>query len=136
MRAAAVAFLTDYKNDVGVKMQVYPGRPRSIAPPTGFVDLIRERISYTGLNQRQPQADVIVIHGLFDSQEAADQKDAFIDGFIDWSLDRLHQANANTLCAVVETTDIPDYVPDWMPPDQQKTYYASRIVLEGLALTG
>jgi len=136
MRAAAVTFLTDYKNSVGVKMQVYPGRPRSIAPPTGFVDLIRERISYTGLNQRTPQADIIVIHGIFDSQDAVDQKDAFVDGLIDWSLDRLHQANANTLCAVVETVDIPDYVPDWMPPDQQKTYYASRIVLEGLALTG
>lgn len=136
MRAAAVAFLTDYKNDVGVKMQVYPGRPLSIAPPTGFVDLIRERISYTGLNQRTPQADIIVIHAIFDPKEAADQKDAFIDGLIDWSLDRMHQANANTLCAIVETTDIPDYVPDWMPPAEQRTYYASRIVLEGLALTG
>lgn len=136
MRAAAVTFLTDYKNDVGVRMQVYPGRPRSINPPTGFVDALRERISYTGLNQRQPQADVIVIHGLFDSQEAADQKDAFVDGFIDWSLDRLHQANANTLIAVVETADIPDYVPDWLPPPEQRTYYASRITLEGLALTG
>lgn len=136
MRAAAVTFLTDYKNDVGVKMQVYPGRPRSINPPTGFVDLIREQISYTGLNQRTPQADIIIIHGLFDTQDAVDQKDAFVDGLIDWSLDRLHQANANTLCAVVETTDVPDYVPDWMPPAEQRTYYASRIVLEGLALTG
>lgn len=136
MRAAAVAFLTDYANDVGVRMQIYPGRPRSIAPPTGFVDLIRERISYTGLNQRIPQADVIVIHGIFDSMEAVNQKDAFVDGFIDWSLDRLHQANPNTLVAVVEVADVPDYVPDWMPPEQQRTYYASRITLEGLALTG
>lgn len=136
MRQASVAFLTDYKNDVGVRMQVYPGRPRSINPPTGFVDLIRERISYTGLNQRIPQAEIIVIHGLFDSAEAVAQKDAFVDGFIDWSLDRLHQANANTLVAVVETTDVPDYVNDWMPPVEQKTFYASRITLEGLALTG
>ena len=36
----------------------------------------------------------------------------------------------------IETTDVPDYVPDWMPPAEQRTYYASRIVLEGLALTG
>ena len=136
MRAAAVTFLTDYKNAAGVRMQVYPGRPRSIAPPTGFVDLIRESISYTGLNQRTPQADIIVIHGLFDSLEAVTQKDAFVDGFIDWSLDRLHQANANTICAVVETVDVPDYVPEWMPPTEQRTYYASRITLEGLALTG
>ena len=136
MRRAAVAFMQDYANDVGVKMQVYPGRPRSIAPPTGFVDLIRERISYTGLNQRIPQADVIIIHGIFDSMEAVNQKDAYVDGFIDWSLDRIHQANANTLVAVVEVQDIPDYVPDWQPPAEQRTYYASRITLEGLALSG
>lgn len=136
MRRASVEFLTEYAASVGVRLQVYPARPRSLNPPTGFVDLIRETISYTGLNERRPQSEIVVIHGLFDSKEAADQKDAFVDGLIDWSLDRVHQAAANTLIAVTDTDDIPAYVPDWLPPEQQRTYYATRIVLEGLALTG
>jgi hypothetical protein len=136
MRAAAVAFLTDYAASASVKMQVYPARPRSIAPPTGFVDLIREHIDYVGvtLRQRTPAADVIVVHGIFDSKEAADQKDAFVDGFLDWANTRYHQAGANTLIAVTDTEDLPNYVPEWMPPEKQLVYYATRITLEGLAL--
>lgn len=136
MRAAAVEFLTDYAADAEVRMQVYPARPRSIFPPTGFVDSLSERIEYTGLNQRQPSADVIVIHGLFDSKDAADQRDAFVDGLIDWTLDRIHQAHAATTVAITDVDDLPNYVPDWLPPAEQKTYYATRITLEGLALTG
>jgi hypothetical protein len=136
MRAAAVAFLTDYAADAQVRMQVYPARPRSIFPPTGFVDSLSERIEYTALNQRQPSAEVIVIHGLFDSKDAAEQRDAFVDGFVDWSLDRIHQAHGNTTIAVTDVDDIPNFVPDWIPPAEQKTYYATRITLEGLALTG
>jgi hypothetical protein len=138
MRAAAVAFLTDYAASTmpPIKLQVYPARPRSLFPPTGFVDSLSERIEYTALNQRQPTADVIVVHGLFDSKEAATQRDAFVDGFIDWSLDRIHQAHGNTTVAVTDVDDLPSYVPDWMPPAEQKTYYATRITLEGLALTG
>ena len=136
MRAACVQLLTDYKAVSGVGMQIYPARPRSVAPPTGFVDAINERISYTALNQRQPTAEVIVIHGLFDSKEAADQRDAFVDGFIDWVLDNIHEAHAATTIAVTDVDDLPSYVPDWMPPDLQRTYYATRITLEGLALSG
>lgn len=145
MRAAAVAFLTDYAGQlVGtppdqtklVKLQVYPARPASIHPPTGFVDGLSETLTYTGLTQRHPTAEIVVIHGLFDSKDAADQRDAFVDGLIDWSIDRVHQAGANTTVAIVGVEDDATYVPDWLPPDQQKTYYATRISLEGLALTG
>lgn len=136
MRAAAVELLTDYAASESVTLQVYPARPRSINPPTAFVDALNERISYTGLNQRQPTADVIVVHGLFDSKVAADQRDAFVDGFIDWNLDNLHAAGANTTCAVIEVDDLPNYVPEWMPPENQRTFYATRITLEGLALSG
>ncbi|HXJ67015.1 MAG TPA: hypothetical protein VNN79_24940 [Actinomycetota bacterium] len=136
MRAASVTFLEDYATDASVKMQVYPARPRSINPPTGFVDLIREHIEYLGptLRQRTPAADVIVVHGIFDSKEAADQKDAFVDGFLDWVNTRYHQAGANTLIAVTDTEDLPNYVPEWMPPERQLVYYATRLTLEGLAL--
>jgi hypothetical protein len=137
MRAASVAFVTDYAQAASVKLQVYPGRPASLAPPTAFVDGIHEAITYTGqLVSRVPTADVIVLFGLYDSAEAVAQKDAFADGFIDWALDRYHQAGANTLISVNEVEDLPAYVNDWMPPERQKTYYAMRIGLEGLALSG
>jgi len=35
---------------------------------------------------------------------------------------------------VTDTEDLPNYVPEWMPPPQQLVYYATRITLEGLAL--
>jgi hypothetical protein len=135
VRAASVQLLTDYRADAGIKLQVYPGRPRTISPPTAFVDLIRESIAYVGitLRQRTPQAEMVVIHGLFDSKDTADQKDAFVDGFLDWVNERYHAAGANTLVAVVSTEDIPNYIPDWLPPEQQRSYYATQITLEGFA---
>ena len=137
MRAAAVELLEDYAASASIKMQVYPARPRTLYPPTGFVDSIRETISYSGaLVQRQPTAELLVIHGLYDSKEGADQRDAFVDGFIDWAIDRYHSAGANTIAGITEVEDLPNYVPDWMPPDEQKTYYATRIALGGFAATG
>lgn len=143
-RAAAVDLLTDFAAQlVGTppdevkraKLQVYPGRPRTVAPPTAFVDAIGERIEYTGpqMHQRTITADVLLIHGSFDSAEAASQKDAFVDDFLAYVVPRYHEAGANTLIAVTETEDLPTYVPDWLPPAEQRTYYATRIVLEGYA---
>lgn len=143
LRVAAVSLLQGYADEmVGdppakrLKLQVYRARPRTLKPPTGFVDSIRESITYTGLNQRVPTADVIVLWGLFDSGDAVDQRDAFVDGFVDWTLDRIHEAGGNTTCALVDIDDIPDYVPEWLPPEEQRTYYATRFSLEGLALEG
>lgn len=137
LRAAAVTLLTDYASNANVKLQVYPARPRSINPPTAFVDMIRESIEYLGptLRQRRPIADVVVIHGIFDSKEAADQKDAFVDGFLDWVNADYHAVGTNTLVAVTDTTDEPNYVPEWMPPEQRVVYYATRITVEGLSLS-
>ena len=136
MRAAAVTLLTDYAADANVRLQVYPARPRSVNPPTAFVDTIRESIDYPGQRrQRKPIADVVVIHGVFDSKEAADQKDAFVDGFLDWVDARYHAAGANTLVGVTDTTDEPYYVPEWLPPEQRLVYYATRITVEGLSLS-
>lgn len=137
VRAAAVAMLTAYSADAGVKLQCYPARPRSITPPVAFVDSIRESITYTGvvLRQRVPVAEVIVIHGIFDSMEAANQKDAFVDGFLDWVTTNYHAAGTNTLISITATEDLPDYVPGWLaPPAGVSVYYATRISVEGLAL--
>lgn len=135
-RYAVVDFLTDYAADGLVtpnsKMQVYPGRPASLNPPAGFVDSIASAIVYSGptLIQQTVTVEAIVLHGLFDSKDAADQKDAFVDGLIEWQRTRVHEAGANTTIGLVGTEDIPNYVPDWMPPERQRTYYATRLEFE------
>lgn len=138
-RAAAVELLADYAASAGVKLQVYPGRPKSLFPPTAFVDRISETIEYTGptFQQRTPRVEVIVVHGLFDSKEAADQKDAFADGFIDYVTGEYHAAGANTLIALTSVEDEPAWTPDWEPANHtngpQPVYYATRLTLEGFA---
>lgn len=137
MRAAAVELLTDYATTSGFRLQVYPARPRSLHPPTGFVDRITESAEYTGptARQRTVRAELLVLFGLFDSKEAAEQRDAFVDGFLDWVTDEVHAAGANTTIAAVEVSDEPAWAPDWIPRDgeQFRSYYATRITLEGYA---
>lgn len=138
LRAAVVQLLTDYATSAGIRLQVYRGRPSSIYAPAAFVDDgLTERFDYLGpsLVQRRAQVVVTVLHGLFDSGEAVDQRDAFVDGFLPYCASRYHQAGANTLVGLVSADDQPVYTPDWLPPDKQRTYFATRLVLEGLAQT-
>ena len=136
-RAGAVQLLNDFAADVGITLQVYPGRPRSIFPPTAFVDAINEVLTEYTLTTRQriPSVEVIVLHGLFDAKDTVDQRDAFVDGFADWVADRYHAFGTNTLVAVTTIDDIPNYVPDWQAPEIQRSYFGTRITLEGFAAT-
>ena len=136
-RAGAVQLLTDFKADSGIGLQIYRGRPKSINPPTAFVDSINETLTefLVATRQRVPSVEVIVLHGVFDYGDTVDQRDAFVDGFLDWVADRYHAFGANTLVAVTDVTDIPVYVPDWQQPQDQRQYYGTRITLEGFAST-
>ena len=133
MRAAAVAMLTAYaagRSRPSSSRSIRAGRGAS--PAYGVSWTASPRRSPTPPSAReQPRAEVVVVHGLMDSKEAADQKDAFADGFIDWAQDHIHQMDPRTTIAVVGTEDDPDYVPDWQPPNEQRSYYATRITLEG-----
>ena len=133
MRAAAVELLEDFKADVGINLQIYPGRPRSIHPPTAFIDSIDEtlRSVLVNLRERHPQVQVLVLHGAFDAADTVAQRDAFVDGFLDWAADRYHAAGATTLLEPVATTDIPNYAPDWLRTDSPPIFYATQITLEG-----
>ena len=133
VRAAAMTTLAAYATAQSVKLQTYPGRPRSIAPPTAFVDTMRESTTYLGqVMQRTVQADIVLIHGSFDSKEAVEQKDAFVDGYYDHVRDNsMSAAGANTTLGVVSTEDDPTFVPDWLPISEQRVYFATRITLEG-----
>ena len=132
VRAACVSLLDEYATAASVTLATYPGRPASLAPPHAFVDTMRESIVYVGhLMQRTVQADVVIVHGLFDSGVAVAQKDAFVDGYIDHVRDNVHEAGPNSTIGVISTEDDPTYVPDWLPREQQRTYYATRMTLEG-----
>ena len=136
VRAAAVDLLKDYAASAGVKLQVYPGRPASLHPPTAFVDRIPESVEYNGhLMQRRPRADVLVLFGDFDSKEAVTQRDAFVDGFLAWVRENFGAAGANTTLGLVSMEDEPTWTPDWMPRQQEtfRSYYAVRLTLEGYA---
>jgi hypothetical protein len=135
VRAACVTLLGSYRTSANLKLQIYAARPASVNPPTAFVDKIRESIAYIGpvSIQRTPQADVLVVHGTFDSADSADQRDAFVDGFLAYVTGQVHAAGTNTTIGIVEIEDEPTFIPDWLRPELQKTYYATRITLEGFA---
>lgn len=136
MRAAAVAFLGDVASGLTLKLQIFRARPASIHPPCAFVDLMTESLDYDGLHERHPRAEVVVLHGLFDSGEAVDQRDAFVDALVDIVLDDIHAIDPKTTVAIVAIEDDPTFVPEWLAPEFQRTYYATRITLEGLSLSG
>ncbi len=138
-RAATVTLLEGYKaaNDAALK-QIYPGRPASIYAPCAFPETIDEpEINYTAqMVQRNPRVTVRIVHGTFDSAEAVAQQDAFLDGFMTYVLANRHAAGSRTLLAVISISDEPGWVPEWLPVDQQRSYYSSLITLEGSILEG
>ena len=138
LRAACMTLLDGYAAAASIPLQTYRARPMSLKPPTGFVDRIDENIDYTiQLRQRHPTAQVIVVWGLFDSGEAVDNRDAFVDGFLDTATEDPDVANAATLVELNRIEDIPVFNPDWGSAAQRETsYYATRFYLEGLALEG
>jgi hypothetical protein len=136
MRAAAVQLLTDYADDHQLKLQIYPGRPASIFPPSAFPDRMTERTTFTGptLRQRLVSLELVVIHGLFDHKDTVAQRDAFVDGFSEYVADNRDAADPNSTLGAVTVADDPNYIPDWVRPELQKSYFATIVTLEGLAL--
>lgn len=135
-RAAAVALLTDYKASEGsIKLQIYRARPATIKPPTAFVDRITEADAYPAYTypSRTIRAEIVVLHGVFDNGDAVDQADAFADGFLEWAVANIGEADANTTVSVTDMEDEPTYVPDWLPEEYRVPYFATRITLEGFA---
>jgi hypothetical protein len=131
-RAAVITMFKAYREDVEISADVYAGRPRTLRPPHGFIDRITEAAVYPAgtLPQRTLRVEFVVVWGLFDSGDAVAQADRFCDGFMEWVTDDVHAAGSNTTIGIVAMEDEPDFVNDWMPPDAQKVYFASRITLE------
>lgn len=140
VRAACVTLLDGYATANSIKLQTYRARPRSITPPSAFVDRIRETTEYVGVTlfQRRPIAEIVVVHRIYDGGEAADQADAFVDGFLAYVANNVHEGGANTTIAITGYEDEPNYVADWIAPDNRTVnqYYATRFELEGFAEEG
>jgi hypothetical protein len=134
-RAATVTMLNECATNASVALQVYRGRPASLHPPTAFIDSMADDLTaYPGsstLYQHAPLVEVVMVWGLFDSGEAVDQRDAWVDAFHEWVRARPHEAGARSLLGPRSLSDIPNYIPDWLPEAQQLSYFATRIVLEG-----
>ena len=131
--------MTACATSASVKLQVYPARPMTLYPPTGFVSEMGDGTTpFPGtarLYQHTPLIECIFVWGDFDSKEAATQRDSFIDAFHAWVAANPHQAGANTLVGPQSVNDIPVFNPDWGSEDQrQTTYYATRMILEGFAV--
>ena len=134
MRAAAVQMLEDFAQDTSTKLQIYPGRPRTLNPPTAFVESMSEDITWSpGLRQRTVRIAIRIVWGLFDSREAVDQRDYFIDNFVDWTSDNPHAAGGTTVLEPRSIDDDPNFIADWMPPELQMSLFASTLTLEGFA---
>jgi hypothetical protein len=144
MRTACVALLTDYTASASPvpKMQIYRARPRTVSAPSAFVDVVRETRVYQGVQlvQRTMQADVRILHGpreigggSFDSGDAVDQADRFVDGFVAWVDANVHEIGSNTTIGAVSVEDDPTYIPDWLPINEQMSYFSTVITLEGYA---
>lgn len=136
-RAAGVSLLEDCAANASVTMQVYRGRPASIYPPTGFIDAMGDELTAmpgaSDLFTHVPVVEILCLWGVMDSGEAVDQRDAFVDAFHDWIRTRHDEAGAATLVGPRSLVDVPSFIPDWLPEQQQRIYYATRIVLEGFA---
>ncbi len=134
-RDAAVQLLSEYATSAGVKLQTYRARPSNVAPPTAFVDRVRESVNYLAAApyQRNITVEVMVVWGLFDGGTAVDQRDAFVDGFLAWISERVHAAGANTTIGCSGVEDDPAFLTDWLRPEAQRTYYGTRFSLEGFA---
>jgi hypothetical protein len=143
IRAACVELLTGFAaaQEPPIRLQVYPGRPASVYPPTAFVDRITEGIVFTGpdLMQRTPTAEIVLLHGLFDSKDAVDHADEFTDAFLVYVADRIHAAGTNTTVGITSVEDDPTFVADWIPTPDSRTrnaqgpFFATRFSLEGFA---
>ena len=135
LRDASMTLLRDYAADVGLDLQTYPGRPRTVVPPCAFVDRIRESVTYLGptFRQRTPVVDIVLLHGRFDSKDAVQQADRFVDSFLDWVTNNVHAAGPNTTVGITSIEDDPTYLTDWQAPEVQGTYFATTFSLEGFA---
>ena len=136
LTSSLVSALEAYKQSAGIKLQVYPGRPRTIEPPHAWIDarhdVVVSEVAGSAM-EHTANVELVVVHGMFDSAEAITQRDAWVDGFNSYLRDQLRSrglAGGNSVLERWRVDDIPNYVPDWLPERERTTYYATLYRLE------
>ena len=131
------ASLQAFKVASGLRLQIYPGRPRTLVPPSIWQDSRRDTISFRGARDvnfmgHVMTTELVALHGLFDSAEAVSQRDAFVDGFTSYIRANRDTglAGPNSVLLSMTLNDVPNYVPDWVPERDQLVYFATLITLE------
>jgi len=129
--------LVAFKADSGLTLQIYPGRPRTLVPPSIWQDRRRDTISFRGARDvnfmgHVLTTELVALHGLFDSADAVAQRDAFVDAFTSYVRANRDTglAGPNSVLLSMVVDDVPNYVPDWVPERDQLTYFATLITLE------
>lgn len=137
VRDAAVELVRGYARAQALAISVYRARPATLTVPHAFVDRVRDSVTYVGPTnmQRRVLVDVMVLFGLFDSGDAVDQRDRFVDGFLAYVAEHFDAAAPNTLISGASATDVPVYRPDWLGEERTETYFGTLITLEGYAET-
>lgn len=131
-----VAALEGYRTAVGIRLNVYPGRPATIRPPHAWIDARHDVINSIVAGSAMDHVanvELIVVHGLFDSRDAITQRDAWVDGFNTYLRNALRGeglAGGNSVLERWRVDDIPNYTPDWVPERDRTTYYATLYRLE------
>lgn len=130
-RSGAVSLLQGYVTAASLRAQVYRARPKQVKAPCFYVERLDEVTGEWFGTERQRLVSVFVraLWGRFDDGEAADQRDAFADGFADYIADNFHAFDPNAVNDYRGLRDEPDFDFDG------ESFYSSVIELGGLATT-
>jgi len=126
-----MTLIEDYCASISLKSQRYRARPKQALPPTFYVESITEVLTPFTIEERQRTARVTVraLWGRYDDGEAVDQRDAFVDGFLDWVANNPRAFGTNTDVNAVAVADDPEF------SFNGESLFSSAIVLEGFAST-
>ncbi len=137
-RAGSVQLLEGYRSAASLTTgQLYRARPtRALKLPSMWVESITEATDAFTVEESQRVVRVVlrIVWGAYDTGEAVDQRDKFIDGFYAYTMDHHDAFGANAEVYMVGTSDDPDFSPSWLT-EGETPYFMTEIFLEGRAST-
>ncbi len=136
-RAGTVTLVDGYRTAAGLELgQLYRARPLQIKSPSVWIDSLVENTDAFTVeeSQRVVRVTLRVVWRVYDTGDAVDQRDRFVDGFYAHVMDNYHAFGANAECNWIAVSDDPDWTPEWIPGDTESKFL-TEITLEGRAST-
>jgi hypothetical protein len=136
-RAGTVALVHGYRTAASLEMgQLYRARPKQLKAPAVWIDSIIENTDAFTVeeSQRVVRVTLRVAWRKYDTGDAVDQRDRFVDGFYGYVMDNYHAFGANAECNWIAVSDDPDWTPEWIP-ENPESMFLTEITLEGRAAT-